>query len=257
MIKQSFLERLISVVEAVLLPVFSDANIHCSEELDSMVSDVNQIINNSKDGMSEEELNSLFVARAYATAVSKYLKTITLIVDGKFAESWNILQDSADAIMIVKRFSEHDIHYLEERVVSLERMYPYNVFFSAGAVAKPPKCSICGEVYDSSKCSHLAGELYGGIMAGKIIEEIIEVEEVSFVDNPVDRRCVEIIQNESQKFKPLKSLSDFIVSNNLPAGAFLSTTINNGHLRINLDTGYLPRDFIAENMKKHNSETLL
>lgn len=81
---------------------------------------------------SDDYRNDLWVLDRYIDFLSKYGHTWENIVNQRFSDSWLSLQDSLDFLRLIKKFSNIDIHFLEDQLVELERTYPYNVFFSIG-----------------------------------------------------------------------------------------------------------------------------
>lgn len=155
----------------------------------------------------DELFNDFYVLRRYADFFSHYGQVWRLIAEEKFSASWNKLQDALDALRLVRRFSHIDISGLEDQLIELEKTYPYNVFFSIGALVERFECSICGQDIDSFQCSHRKGHLYRGRMAVGIARNIVNLDHVAMVDQPEDRRCVVSYDDSGEQFKLVRFLS--------------------------------------------------
>jgi hypothetical protein len=257
MIDQEIITRLFPTIEVEMFPIFATVATEHTDAVFSAINRIDAVIERFRNAGNEETENALFVANAYKTSIEKYLKTISLILEKKFEASWGALQDSADALRVVKRFADYEVEYLEQRIVSLEELYPYSVFFSIDAVTKPPICSICGLEYNSSQCFHIAGELYGGVMAHKRIDEFIEVMSVACVKNPENKRCVIQYGDDAPQFRLISLFSDFYQTQRLPFGAFSCVRKEDNRIGIILDGRYLPETMLNSAARKTDSDSEL
>lgn len=158
----------------------------------------------------EEVLNDFFVIRCYVDFFSYYGQLWRLIAEEKFSASWDKLQDAMDALRLIRRFSHIDISALEEQLIELEKTYPYNVFFSIGAIVEKFECSICGQDIDSFRCPHRKGHLYRGRMATGIACNMVNFNHIAIVDEPQDRRCVVTYKDTEEQFKLVRFLSHLL-----------------------------------------------
>lgn len=157
-------------------------------------------------------LNDFYILNKYVGFLSFYVETWHRIIKHEFSTSWNSLQDSLDLLRLIKRFSGIDISFFETQLVELERTYPYNVFFSIAATVDHFECSICGLNLDSHECPHMRGQLYAGVMAYGIARKIREVDHVSIVTHPRDKRCVVRYDDSGEQFKLVRHLSTLVAS---------------------------------------------
>jgi hypothetical protein len=74
-------------------------------------------------------------------------------------------------------------------------------------VKEEAECSLCGKSIDSFECEHIAGELYRGRQAYGIVKLIKQLDEVSFVLNPADKRCTVQISDTSEQFNGVAYLA--------------------------------------------------
>jgi hypothetical protein len=152
---------------------------------------------------TEDALKDLFVLSQYVDLIEAYIQLWQFIWEANYPASWNSLQDALDALRLIKKFSQLNIEYFEEQLLQLETGYPYKIFASIGAVVDHFECSICGKDIDDFECEHRRGELYGDRMAIGIARNIVALDHVSLVFNPVDKRCVVQLDNSAQQFRVL------------------------------------------------------
>lgn len=75
----------------------------------------------------------------------------------------------------------------QEKLSSIEEfIFPPHQFVSPGMIVNMYECSICGNDYDT--CPHLQGIAYNGVFCNRILRDI-EATEVSFVDDPKDKKA--------------------------------------------------------------------
>lgn len=154
--------------------------------------------------------NDIWVLERYIDFLAKYGNTWSNILQHQFSESWSLLQDSLDLLRLIKKFSNIDIHFFEDQLIELERLYPYNVFFSIGATVEFFECSICSRDIDSQECPHVRGNLYGGVMAYAIAKNLSRLDHVSMVTRPQDKRCVVSYEDSGEQFNLVRYLSSLI-----------------------------------------------
>ncbi len=152
-------------------------------------------------------LNDCYVLDAYVDFFFSYILLWEQVVNGKFSSSWDSLQNSLDLLRILKKFSRINITFFERQLIELEKLYPYRIFFSVGMTVGHFECSICGGDIYSPDCPHTRGMLYGGKMACAIARDIIEMDHVSMVANPEDKRCVPQYADNSGGFNILRYLA--------------------------------------------------
>lgn len=155
----------------------------------------------------DEWFDDMYVLRRYIEFFEHYGQVWRLVAEEKFSASWRKLQDALDALRLVRRFSQIDTSALEDQLVELEKAYPYNIFFSIGAIVERFECSICGHDIDSFQCIHRKGHLYRGRMAVGVAHNIVEFDHLAMVDQPEDRRCVVSYDDGGEQFKLVRLLS--------------------------------------------------
>lgn len=192
---------------------------HCEKSFKS----VKEIAIRNKD---EKLANAQKVYELYFkffVAFSKYHKSL---LDQKYKDSWNCLQDCLDIAKVVGKFIEIDerkeIPSIVDILLQYEKLYPYNVFYSSEYVISKSHCSICGKSMQSLECIHRKGNLYWGDFAAEVIDEIKEIQAVCMVSHPEDKRCiVEIKEQEDLPDKErFKKLHEFLRLNVNPLQYF-------------------------------------
>ena len=156
-------------------------------------------------------LNDLYVLQRYADLLTAYVQMWQALLSGDFSGSWNNLQDARDSVWVIEQFSSIPIEGFERQLCQLEKVYPYEVFASVGAIVEKVECNLCTEDIDSESCSHRRGQLYGGKMAHGIVRSA-ELEHVALTTEPLDKRCVVILENDSPQFRIVKILAEGIAT---------------------------------------------
>jgi len=132
---------------------------------------------------------------------------------GQFAASWTCLQDALDYLRAIKRFSNDSasaFDFFESQVPEIEKLYPYKVFASIGAIIGRCECSICGADMNGGDCPHLMGELYRGKIAHDIVTSIEGLDHTALVTDPADKRCVVQIEDNDERFRVVRYLSGLL-----------------------------------------------
>jgi len=201
-----------------ILDVLEHLNNGISLDAEQLLSSIRQKVSDCKDEISvtsDKILNEFFVLNSYIDLLLEYSRTWFLIREGQFGNSWQSLQSTMDLLRTVKKFSKKNndsehLAFFENQLVNLEKLYPYNVFFSVGAVVDYYECSICGADIDSILCPHIKGGLYGGVMAVAIAKNMNELNHVSMVKYPADKRCVVQYDDTGEQFKLVRYLADLL-----------------------------------------------
>lgn len=163
----------------------------------------------------EDLANDIFVLNSYSQFLASYVNLWSLILAGKYSSSWDCLQDCLNLLRSIKRFSRIKVDEFEDQLVGLEKIYPYNVFFSIGGIAGQLVCTICGELSDSASCVHISGELYGGKLAQRITRDVVQLDHIAIVSNPADKKCVVRYEDSGTQFKLVRYLRDLIFDSRL------------------------------------------
>lgn len=154
--------------------------------------------------------DDLFVLERSVNFLARYSRLWSLIAQGQFSTSWSVLQDALDELRLIRQHSGLDIGHAEAALLELEKAYPYNIFASIGAVVTHFECSICGQDMDSLACPHRKGHLYRGVLARGIVKELVEMDHISLVRQPLDKRCVIQIDDGAPGFDILRKLAELL-----------------------------------------------
>jgi hypothetical protein len=160
----------------------------------------------------ESYLNDLYVLDRYVDFLGRYGRLWEEICGEKFSDSWSLLQDALGLLRILKKFSNIPMSFFEVQLTELEKMYPYELFFSIGMVVEGLECSICGFDVDSDQCMHIRGELYSGKMASAIVQKVVQIDHAALVKNPENKRCVVEYEDTGHQFNVIRYLSNLIIS---------------------------------------------
>jgi hypothetical protein len=138
----------------------------------------------------ENEANLVFCLENSLKVLQKELEMLVHIKEDKMSQAWGDLVNAQVIFGNVVKNYPFDSQFLNsylERLMNYEKLlFPELHFQSAGGIIKKSKCSICDD--DFQKCDHIKGRLYFGEMCYRIITEM-ELEEISFVDNPANKHC--------------------------------------------------------------------
>jgi hypothetical protein len=165
----------------------------------------------------EEIANSMFVVSAYCKVLKYYSRYWQKLLEGKYKDSWVVLQDTIDNLISVTKFTENHgefgIREFNSHLNELEKLYPYSIFASSEMVIETKECSICGKSVLDIDCIHIPGNLYWGQMAVTICKDIV-FQAVALVKHPMDKRCVMEINGDNRTEKEKFKLLHYFVENN-------------------------------------------
>lgn len=138
----------------------------------------------------DNEANLVYCINSSLLALQYELQMLVNIKEDKMDEAWGNLVNAQVTYGTVARnypFQFQASNGYMERLASYEKLlFPDLYFQSAGGLIRKSHCSICGESF--SKCDHIKGKLYMGELCCRIITEM-DLEEVSFVENPANKHC--------------------------------------------------------------------
>jgi len=138
----------------------------------------------------EPEANLVYCIDAILRVMQYELEMLVNIKEDKMAEAWGNLANAQTILPTAIRnlpFEEKSLYNYVVKLTNYERLlFPKLYFSSVGGIIKKSECSICHQ--DPNLCDHLKGKLYMGELCLTLISEM-ELEEVSFVDNPANKHC--------------------------------------------------------------------
>jgi len=217
-LKTAFANSILSEVKELAISCLLQAENFAFSRAETSVQAMHDLIDKKsleQKAASDDELNDLYLLHLYADLILSHIAFWQNILDGKFSASWGKLQDILDILRILKRFSSINLDQSEYRALELEKLYPYRIFFSIGAVAEKYECSICQLDMHSDDCPHIKGQLYRGQMARAIARKITEVDHLAMVDHPEDKRCVVVYPDDGEEFKLVRHLATLVSTRKL------------------------------------------
>jgi hypothetical protein len=141
----------------------------------------------------EESANAMLATELSLRTVREELGMWITLKENRPEDAWNHLisaQDLCASALTIRAqigMPSQGLQNLEEKLLVIERVvFPPQVFMSVGGRAKYRECSICHSDYE--ECGHVKGRAYMGETCHVILAEC-ELEEVSLVDDPADKRC--------------------------------------------------------------------
>lgn len=146
----------------------------------------------------EFEANLILSFQHGLSAIECELNMLVKLKKGKPIEAWDDLitaQNLTQNVIRNKIFEGHNLLGYYNRLLSYEKLlFPDMHFNSMGGIILESECSICKSDYED--CDHVKGIYYMGSMCSKILTKI-DLEEISIVKNPADKRCrITSITNE-------------------------------------------------------------
>ena len=212
---RGFRDELVEYWHAVRTLDFSTAH-RCAEVLVAEAEDHRGCL---ADSCSGEVLNDQFLLETALGVLGQYAAYWDALMQEQYSWSWSSLQDTQDSLRLIKRFGRRpDIliwSAIERQCGGLERLYPYRIFVSSELTHSALECSICGRRMDDPACPHIPGDLYRGELALGIVRDIIDVFALALVRNPMDKRCVIVLPDDSERFKAVAYLRGELKSDKL------------------------------------------
>lgn len=159
-------------------------------DLDEMAKKVNSVLEISQ-GQNFEILSNLLMGFiCHIRSIQSELRAYLHMKGGDMSAAWDAIVDARNASCAATRANSMYVDVCKVRISRLDEMekllFPPQLFLSVGGVAKSSECSICNADYRN--CNHVAGRIYNGKFCSRIITKM-DLNEVSVVKDPVDRRC--------------------------------------------------------------------
>jgi hypothetical protein len=207
---ESVSEKTLHAVQAIQKLNFDEAE----AELKLISQEITRRRDTFSDSNSDEVFNEGFILSVFVELFLDYVSYWRLLVSDQYSESWSALQDVQDQLRTIYRYIKEPrpaiLKHIEKQCGELEKLYPYQVFFSVGLIKEKAECSICGKSIDNLECEHIAGELYRGRRAYGIVKKIKQLDHVAVVTNPADKRCTVQLLNTDEQFKGVAYLANGI-----------------------------------------------
>lgn len=180
--------------------------------------EIQAVITSYKTSSTEEQIkNNCFIYARFFDLLKSLASYWRSLESEKYHDSWCRLQDALDCLRQLKKFhSEQNVTlwYLTRQLLSIEKAYPYKLFTSCGFIFERFECSICAQDIDGDLCPHIKGNLYSGEMAIATAKKIKNLDHVSLVKKPKNKRLVVGHDDSSQHFNLFRMLIEQFDTNN-------------------------------------------
>lgn len=168
----------------------------------------------------DDVLRDLYALEQYAALLESYVQLWEEVLAREFAASWHSLQNALDSIRLIKKYSNLNVRFFEEQLQELEGAYPYRLFLSIGAVVHHFECSVCGLDIDGEECDHRRGDLHRGHMVYGIARQVTNLDHVSLVLYPEDKRCVITLEDVPDQFPVVNYMAQLVESGRMQICTF-------------------------------------
>lgn len=138
----------------------------------------------------EDSANAMLSFEEMIIALMSELRMWLALKDDDPDAAWNHLitaQYAARTAIQAHSVANHLEGYINHLHTLEVVLFPPQGFFSPGMIVEKSKCSICGKEY--GECDHIVGKPYMGEMCSRIIEEVKELQEISLVTEPANKRA--------------------------------------------------------------------
>ena len=135
-----------------------------------------------------------------------YWEQFVQLKAGEFYQCWCTLEQVELAIMRLRPHAvelweqqKYYLPFIEEKVISLQSLFPYRVFMSPEILSEVKICNICKkEISIRNPCGHRVGEIYDGRCCGREITKS-KIVGLSLVEDPVQRYSVPFLDDGNGK----------------------------------------------------------
>lgn len=165
---------------------------HISEDIKLQLKKLKQI-ELSRD--NEINANNIWCVQQIEKIISHYLEAFNLLNTAKYLNAWNELDRADIELSFLKPHFDYFTHspaivFIEDKISQIQKLYPYQYFFSRESITLKSRCSICNSPISlRNSCDHVVGELYNGEQCGVIIEQF-ELTGIALVEDPFDKYAV-------------------------------------------------------------------
>lgn len=178
------------------------------ERINELIDKFDSIKNECKEANIEEKANLIQCLKYVAISIKNELMFILNLKNDEIDLAWDNLIVAQNMIELSRKNQPYNRDYLigyQNKLLAYEQiLFPKITFHSRGCIVGETQCSICNQNYN--ECSHIKGKLYMGELCSEIIYKILELEEVSIVDNPDDKRCRTISFGSKDEMKDIFTL---------------------------------------------------
>ncbi len=137
----------------------------------------------------EDNANLILACECALSALSSEIQMCILLKEGEPGAAWDKLieaQNSCRAAVHAHGGFQLLVNHIRRLEAAEHLFFPPQTFMSPGFLVKSYRCSICKKDYE--ECEHIASRPYMGEFCSIIVEDV-EIDHVSIVDDPADRRA--------------------------------------------------------------------
>jgi hypothetical protein len=163
-----------------------------------------------KQGDQQEAKNIWCLEQIYKVK-KNFLTIYKLLVNKEFYHAWCEL-DRADIELyfLRKHFdysgNQYNLEFIEQNIIQLKKLFPYQYFSSRESTVKTWRCSICSQIITlRNPCGHEVGEIYNGEQCFRSAEDI-EFHGIAIVTNPFDKYAVLFLEGKEYNYAMLENL---------------------------------------------------
>lgn len=184
-LEAAWLEFVPNNEKLLFLSVDSSLKRQAVQEVEAFLRAIQNIKVESRD---EQNLNNLWIHYHLLLSLKYQLLMFLNLEKKNYDLAWGNLVDAEEITEAVAGIILHQNIFNRLRLLhSYELLFfPPQVFNSISVIILSDECSICSKPY--AECSHEKGKLYMGEMCKQRILDF-DVNEISIVDNPKDKRC--------------------------------------------------------------------
>jgi hypothetical protein len=180
-------------------------------ETEHTLSECRRAVTGTRDIGLYELATSWRKAEEFVTALRDEIRMWILLGEHNFSAAWDTLVAAQSSAEQAARWlpSYGPAQHLTEHLAAVECVvFPKQRFISPSLIVSEAdvECSICHK--RGGECDHIAGDVYAGDVAHRIIHNIDGVREISFVDNPANKHAramccddVDLLTGEQTTFR--------------------------------------------------------
>ncbi|GAM12865.1 SEC-C metal-binding domain-containing protein [Mesobacillus selenatarsenatis] len=163
------------------------------------------------DNSDQDLAKNIWCLEQVYIVIAHYLNAFRHLHEKDFFEAWCQLDRAEIELSFLRRHfdysgNKYNLGIIENHVLQLQKMFPYQYFFSRESVVKKWYCSICNEEISLRKsCGHKVGEIYNGEQCCRVAGDI-EFLGIALVTDPFDKYTVIFPKGLDYNYSMLESL---------------------------------------------------
>jgi hypothetical protein len=162
----------------------------------------------------DDDANACLSLQSVVHALASELRMFVALKEDRTGDAWDHLvaaQNAAHGALMAHGAVAAERHLLQ-LLAHEENLFPPQIFLSLGMVVAHSQCSICESRY--GECTHVAGRAYAGEFCTRVITEVAQLDEVSVVMDPKDKRRrvtaigIDGVQRDYLTWRPVPGADD-------------------------------------------------